>query len=254
MTETINDDPTSQVKVARPGDRLREQWKRWIMMQLGAPVIKVELTEAQVDEFIDSAIKRMSQWGMFEEVCIFRVTPKENGYDLLEMIPEYINVKDVIYSPNQAESLLQGFFTDFAFDNRSFFWYHSTYASMTDFYILNAYNEMYLRTIGNEGQWKVVGNKLYLSPTPDKPVWAAIEYTAFPDKLDVRRDEWIREWALSECMMALGNIRGKYSQLPGPRGELQLDGEQMITRAVEKQEKLLERLNEYIEPALFETG
>ena len=242
------------IGVPRVAEKWRTQWKRWIMTQLGAPVVKVELTEGQVDEAIDSAVRIFSQWGYTEEQMVFIARAKRAEYNLPEMIPEYLEVREVIYSPSQAESLLQGFFTDFSFDSRQFFWYHSTYASMTDYAILNMYNEMYLRTIGNEGQWEVVGDKLILSPIPDRDVCVGITYTAFPKDIDIRRDEWIRSWALSECKMILGRIRSKFSSIPGPRGDISMDGDALITEAKEEQEKLRERLDEYIVPALFSTG
>jgi hypothetical protein len=244
------------VKQHPPGDNLRVRWKEYIMMQLGAPVVKVELTEAQVDAAIDSALNIFSQWAEWEFLGYFTTTPEVGEYDLTQLIPGFINLRDCIYSPSQAESILQGFFSDFNFDNRHFFWYHSTYATMTDYAILNAYNEMYLRTIGKEGQWTTYGNKLVLSPVPDKAVRVALRYSAYPEDNDIRRDEWIRLWALSECKVMLGRIRSKYSSLPGPRGDLSMDGESLISEGREDQTNLRERLNsgEFSVPALFETG
>lgn len=236
------------------GVRPRTQWKNWIMMSLGAPVVKVELTESQVDSSIDSAIKIFSAWAPWEHIGGFTTIPGEAEYDLSKIIPGFIEVRDVLYSPSQAEAILQGFFSDFNFDNRHFFWYHSTYATMADYSILNAYNEMYLRTIGNEGQWTTYGNKLVLSPTPDKSIKVAIRFTAFPEDNDVRRDEWIRQYALAECKIILGRIRSKYSSLPGPRGDLSMDGDSLVSEGREEQAQLRERLNEFFIPALFETG
>lgn len=236
------------------GAKPRQQWKEWIMMQLGAPVIKVELTESMVDSAIDSSIKIFSQWAPWENIGGFTTVSGQSEYDLAEMFPGFIEIRDVIYSPSQAEAILQGFFSDFNFDNRHFFWYHSTYATMADYTILNMYNEMYLRTIGNEGQWTTYGNKLVVSPTPDKNIKVAVRYTAFPEDNDVRRDEWIRHYALAECKIMLGRIRSKYSSLPGPRGDLSMDGDSLVSEGREDQQQLRERLNEFFIPALFETG
>ena len=97
------------------GVRPRTQWKNWIMMSLGAPVVKVELTESQVDSSIDSAIKIFSAWAPWEHIGGFTTIPGEAEYDLSKIIPGFIEVRDVLYSPSQAEAILQGFFSDFIF-------------------------------------------------------------------------------------------------------------------------------------------
>jgi hypothetical protein len=237
------------------GNKLRIQWKEWIMMRLGSPVIKVELTEEMVDSAIDSAVKIFSQWvPQTENIAFFTAEVGCTTYDLKDLAPGYLDVRDVIWSSSQSDSLLQGYFTDFNFGNQQFFWYQSSYATMTDFTILNMYNEMYLRTIGKEPQWEVIGTKLILSPSPTRAVPVAIIYTEYGSDEVFRRDEWLRAWALTECKEMLGEIRRKYSSLPGPRGDVTMNGSELMSEAREDQATLRERLNEYIMPALFEVG
>ena len=236
------------------GNAYRERWKKWILARLGYPMVKVELTNGNIDIAIDEAVQRFSQWAYHgEKIAIFDTVAGQSQYNLLDIIPDYIEFKEVIYNPSVTDVLLTSFLggitTDFSFGSTQISYFQSTYTSMTDFTIWNMYNEMYLRTIGREGQGQVIGNILQLAPAPYQNVKCGILYTSMLIDEDLRRDEWIKEWALTECKLMLGAVRAKYSGLPGPRsGLVNLDGERLISEAREDQNTLRERLNEYREP------
>jgi len=239
---------------------LREQWKKWILFQLGHPVVKVEITNNHLDIAIDEAVRRFSQWApAADKLLIFDAIGGESVYDLTYYIPDYISVRDVIYHPSVTDMLLTNFIggvtTDFSFGSNQISYFHGTYSSMIDFTLWNMYNEQYLRTIGREGMWQIIEHNLILSPAPSVGVKVGIIYNTFLIDEDIRRDEWIKEWALTEVKMALGRIRSKYVSLPGPRGQdITMDGTALIQEAREDREKLLERINEYREPIGWEIG
>jgi hypothetical protein len=55
---------------------------------------------------------------------------------------------------------------------------------------------------------------------------------------------WVREMTFSIAMETLGRIRSKYKSVQIPNGEVQLDGAELITQALDKQEKLRTQLRE----------
>lgn len=57
---------------------------------------------------------------------------------------------------------------------------------------------------------------------------------------------WIREWGLSEAMLMLSNIRGKYGSLPGAGGGVTLNASELRDRAEKIQDKLLQEIDDYI--------
>jgi len=228
-------------------------------MRLGHPMVKVEVTQAVLDLAIDEAVKRFSQWVPGGEVLsIFPAEAGKTRYNLLDIIPDYIQVRDVIYNASVTDNLLTSFLggvtTDFSFGSNQISYFHGTYSTMVDYTLWNMYNEMYLRTIGREGTWSTIGNELILAPAPSQGVQVGVIYTSMLVDFEIRRDEWCKEWALSEVMFALGAARGKYSSLPGPRGDITMDGDRLLGDAKEKQVELRERLNEYMDPIIFETG
>jgi len=241
------------------GTKLRNQWKAFILMRLGHPMVKVEVTSGIIDLAIDEAVQRFSQWVPGGEVLsIFEATAGETIYDLVELIPDYIQVRDVIYSPSVTDNLLTSFLggvtTDFSFGSNQISYFHGTYSTMVDYTLWSMYNEQYLRTIGREGTWSIIGQNLHIAPAPAQGVNVGIVYTSMLVDFEIRRDEWCKEWALSEVMMSLGRARSKYSSMPGPRGDVTLDGAELRTEAKELQAELRERLLEYIDPPQFETG
>lgn len=59
--------------------------------------------------------------------------------------------------------------------------------------------------------------------------------------------EWIRKYGLACVKETLGNIRGKYSSIPIPDGEVTLDGDTLRSDAVTEKENLITQLREILE-------
>tara|TARA_R110000824_G_scaffold195908_3_gene378855 strand:- start:163 stop:1404 length:1242 start_codon:yes stop_codon:yes gene_type:complete len=55
---------------------------------------------------------------------------------------------------------------------------------------------------------------------------------------------WIRQYTLAISMDMLGRIRRKFSSVPIPNGEIQLDGDALVQEAIEKQQQLKDELKE----------
>jgi len=67
------------------------------------------------------------------------------------------------------------------------------------------------------------------------------------DQLNSAAKHWIREMCLANCMVTLGRIRRKFSSIPIPNGDIQLDGDQLASEGIEKQQVLREELKEMLE-------
>ena len=241
------------------GTELREQIKKWILFRLGHPLVKVETTNENLDIAIDEAVRRFSERvGGSEKLAIFDAQEGTARYNLLDIIPEYIAVREVIYSPSKLPAVLLPFLggitSDVTFSTNQVSYFHGTWSSMVDYTLWKIYTEQYYRVVGLEGQYDIIGNEIILAPKPLANVKVGLIYTSLLLDEDIRRDQWIKEWALSEVKWQLGEVRSKYGSIPGPRGDISLNGDALKSEAQEAQEKLLERLNEYETPVLFTTG
>lgn len=248
-------------------DNVREQIAEYIKLSLGHPVVRLELTDQQIDLCINTAVSNFSQWVPgTEHLKVFDLTPGQNKYDLPTILGtnDYIDIRQVIYNRANAYNTVGEFISNFVdgglFPEWGFAGYMGSVGSyggnMTDFVIQGMYNEMFLRTLGLEGSWQVIQNDLYLSPMPLKESKAGVIYTTFATDMNIRRIEWVREWAFAHAKEILGRTRGKFpGGMPGPRGgNIAMDGQVLLAEAKEAKMMLQKRLDEYIEPMGFFTG
>lgn len=255
----------SDISMPDPGNQLRSQIKKYVMGMMGSPVTKVEITEAQCDLAIDNALALFCEWvSDTTSTTYFQTIPNQNTYKLSDLAPGYLAVQEVIYSSSATHNLLLGgFLTDFAFGGGQ-----SSYAggygmgggssglgfSVSEFYVMSMYKDMVLRQLGLAGTWQTYGNTLVLNQTPVVANVAAIIYTKYPEIGDIRRLSWLKEYALADVQIMVGRSRSKYSTIPGPRGEITMDGASLISEGTESKKNLMVRLNEYYMPISITTG
>jgi len=64
---------------------------------------------------------------------------------------------------------------------------------------------------------------------------------------------WVRKYGLACAKETLGNVRGKYQQIPIPNAEVTLDGDTLRSEAQQEKEILLTQLRESLEEASMKT-
>jgi hypothetical protein len=64
----------------------------------------------------------------------------------------------------------------------------------------------------------------------------------------------MRRYMVAQCMMILGRIRSKYSEVPGSGGKINLNGSELIGSAESEFAMLEEKVKLLVEPMGFITG
>ena len=64
--------------------------------------------------------------------------------------------------------------------------------------------------------------------------------------------QWTRQYTLALCKEVLGLVRSKFSSVPIPGGELQLNGADLISQGKEEREKLTTQLRELLETLTYD--
>jgi len=121
--------------------------------------------------------------------------------------------------------------------------------------------------------FKIQGDRIKIFPVPKSSGVIYFEYTLDnEDHLDTAQSEdiisdpsnipyqnikyskinsigkqWIKRYTLALCKEMLGLIRGKYSQIPIPGNEIDLNSEDLLGQASEEKQTLLEELTETLE-------
>jgi|TARA_Y100000310_G_scaffold120174_1_gene118888 hypothetical protein len=231
----------------------------FIMARLGFPVVRVELTDFQIETAIEEAISTLDyhapDWCV--QLCTFATVPGVSLYELPQVVMNnfrYATYRKNLLSVAQANNTLEfDFFIKYFQDNFLFQDF-----SVGDFYIVMSHLEMIRKILGNDGSFIVVnGRYLNIAPTPavTAPQEVIVEFKALDsDTLHPFFINWIQKFACSVSKTILGQIRGKYQVLPSPGGGAQLNGEQLVREGNEEKALLMQALlTEIEEPAAFST-
>ena len=105
-----------------------------------------------------------------------------------------------------------------------------------------SYNEMFHRMSSANGTWEWCGESdIILYPNPLGSHWVIVHYLQ-------RKRDWeavntfMLEYALADAKEILGRIRSKYGTVPGPNGQLTLDGPTLLQESREDKERLRQQL------------
>jgi len=236
-------------------EKVRQQIRDYILLMLGAPVIKLEIDEQNIDLAIDQALMIFEDYAGREyfKYHVFTSTPGKSVY---EMPPDVGLVRNVFYK-EMGNFAFQASDLDGAIPIE-YFYPGGSYASiqgglidpiqpiwgrMGEWVLYKQYEQMYSRVSSNLGGWEWIGGfrtiKLY--PIPFKAQRVIVHYIQKQnDWSEVRQA--MQEGALSYAKEMLGRIRSKYPSPPGPGGGMQLDGQQLLQEAKEERQKWFEDL------------
>lgn len=238
-------------------EKVREDLKDYVLLMLGAPTVKVELDEQQLDLAVDQTLKVFEDYAGREyfDFYTFHTTPGKSVYKMPDDIGVIRNVfykKQATFSfqaqdlggsipidyfyPGGAYSSIQGGLIDPV---------QPIWGRMGEWVLYKQYEQMFARTSSQIGGWEWVGDlqhiKLYPIPCSNQRV--IVHYLQ-------KCKNWkevtlaMQEGALAHAMIMLGHIRGKYGAPPGPSSGMQLDGQYM-------REKGWELLKQWREDLLY---
>jgi hypothetical protein len=218
----------------------------FVLARLGFPVVRVELTEFQIQTAVDEAVTKLDyhapDW--CTQFCTFSTSSGIALYELPQVVMN--NFMSAIYRKNllslaQGEGTLEfDFFIKYFQDNFLFRDF-----SVGDYYLTMQHLEMMRKILGNDGTFNVInGRFLNISPTPTSfQQEVLVEFKAIDtNTLHPYFLNWIQKFSLAISKVILGQIRGKYQTLPSPAGGAQLNGDALVQQGNDEQEKLVEDL------------
>jgi len=234
-----------------------ESLKDFVLARLGAPVIRVELTDFQILTTIDEAISKLDyhapSW--CTNYMTFTTVPSYNIYELPRFVMnnmQYVVYKKSLLAVAAAQGSLEfDFFIKYFQDNflmRDF--------SISDFLLMTMHLEQIRKILSRDGTFDVVDNKfLMLHPTPTQAEEVIVQFRSLnSDSLHPFFVGWIQRFATAVSKIILGGVRGKFDTLPSPGGGARLNGSSLIDEGNKEKEALIEELlNEIEDPPVFTT-
>jgi hypothetical protein len=245
----------NQMSPRRQREKVREQIKEYCLHMLGAPVVKLEFDEQNLDFCVDQAMKVFEDYAG-REYFSYYVFDSVPGKSIYEMPPDVGMIRNVFYKETGT----------FAFQSTDlngaipveYFYPGGAYASiqgglidpvqpiwgrMGEWTLYKQYEQMYSRVSSNLGGWEYIGgfNTVKLYPVPYRVQKVIVNYMQ-------KQKDWpevtqaLQEGALTYLKEILGRIRSKYQSVPGAGGGVVMDGQQLLQEAREDRQKWFEDL------------
>lgn len=246
----------------------KAQLRAKIRRTFGYPLVKVELTDDQIDDAINTAVQEYIEWSVGQSTQETFFTMMISGgqcyYNLPTGVTEVISVT--------TESSSSGINTLFTMEN---YMYNQgmlnlgTAATLVDYHIALDYLETLRKYTPPEFNWKfhVSRNILEIQPVPatgnalqigdyiyDSPGFMLIRAYMLrgsqiagvtEDEIyeDLYGDRWVKDYATALCKRTLGYIRRKFAQFQGMGNQnLVLDGDSLVQEAEADLKELIEEV------------
>jgi len=236
-------------------NKIKQQIRDYILFMLGAPVLKIELDEQNVDFAVDQALKIFEDYAP-REYFSYHIINTNPGQSVYELPPDVGFIRNIFYK-EQGTFAFQASDLDGAIPIE-YFYPGGSYASIQgglidpiqpiwgrggEWVLYKQYEQMYSRISSNLGGWEWVGDhrhiKLY--PIPFKSQKAIVHFLQknkdWPEVLQA-----MQEGALTYAKEMLGRIRTKYQQVPGAGGGVVMDGDKLLQEAREDRKQWFEDL------------
>jgi hypothetical protein len=213
----------------------------WILRRLGAPIVKVELTEEHLDDAVENAKRWFSdRKGVQKLANIYQVS----GKPAYELEPDVDTVLDCVFPQTNADLTL--IFSPYMLIDEKVPYdvfaapgsagLYSTFAQTLQ------YVDMAKRVLSADADWHQEGRVLYVSPVPRISANMIIYYKSHQftlDQLKERDHNLIKRYALAMAKLDLGRIRGKYPEgFNSAQGMRTLDGDKLLEEGKDEEEKL----------------
>lgn len=228
----------------------------WMLRRLGAPLLKVELTQCHFEDNISDAKHWFSAKKGVKKQTIMRTVPGQVEYQLADDID---TVLDVAFSVPPMD--ISTVFYPFAQQGESI--PYNAFMAPGSGGLYSSYTQtlMYVETakrvLGAEPDWRQEGRKLYLFPVPknDNGIWMDYKANIITiEQLNERDHDLVKRYALAKAKADLAEIRGKYDSYPGAQGSTTLNSAILRESALAEIEKLDEEIILSGYPLGFTTG
>lgn len=240
----------------------------WILRRLGAPLLKVELTEEHLQDDIAMALRWFAAKKGYIKTYKQQITPSVTEYQL----PDDVDIVTEVVFPLSTYDLtpitspwgwawpsenlgmpLNGVYNGFGRTGGD------TGGIVSTFFQAMQYSETARRVLNGDLEWRQEARTLFILPRNESNYYPAVivEYTAncfnITD-LNQRDFDLVRRYALMKAKRDLGRIRSKYADYPTAQGSVGLDGPTLISEADTEETALEEEIGASAMPIGFLTG
>lgn len=228
-----------------------------IRMELGYPVVDVELTPEQLDFAITKSlneIRAKSGLGYKRGFFFMRVQPETQRYLLNNKTGGFNKIVDILGIQRLTSSFLSsahgaGVYGQIVMQHL----YNMGTFDLLSYHIMAEYTKTMeiLFAARLTFTWNEQNRELWIHHRfPFSEPYVSVEATVERTEQDIMTDRycrpWIRRWATANARLMLAEIRGKYSTLPGASGSITLNANDLRVAAKEEMETCLAEIDNYL--------
>lgn len=229
----------------------------WVLSQLGAPTINIEVTEEQIFEIIDAAVQKFTEYayGTLEGTVVVQIDGS-GEYPMPEGVTNLIEVS------KGATSNLTNFSSNFGAGYVPDMWSNQFFSnSLTGDIIpsivaISNTKAVLDKYFGNSLSYNFnpYKNILYVQENFSGPVCIHYQYEYVADDVDgIYNHEWIREYSKAKVKELWGTVTGKFDQ--ALVGGARINYDRILQEAETAIQKLDEELlNKWSDPAPIMVG
>ncbi len=234
----------------------RRELMESIRSQLGHPVVEVELTNYQLDTCIQGALesfRKRSGASVRRGFFFLDIEAGKQKYKLTNKVIGYNRIVNVMGAFRFTSAFLSsahgaGVYGQVVLQHL----YNMGTYDLTSFFLVSQYIEQLEQlfatrlTFGWHEHERLLS--FYSSFARNERVLLDVMVERTEQDLITDRyiKTWIERYALSEAMMMLAHIRGKFASLPGAGGGIALNAGELITISQSYREELLSQLDDFI--------
>ena len=234
----------------------RRELAHSLRVQLGYPVVEVELTQNQMDEAIQGALEDYRQRSSRAYRRVFFFLDLKPGFQRYQLTNERVGYHCIV-NVMDIRRLTSAFLTT-AFGSGAYgqvvlqHLYNMGTFDLLSYDLVSQYIEQLEHLFASRMTW--TWNEytreldIYQTISTDERVLidAMVERTEQEIFVDRWSKQWIERRALVECRLMLAEIRGKYGSLPGAGGGVQLNAAELISRAESDLQRIYDDLDNFI--------
>ena len=227
-----------------------------IRQQLGYPVVEVELTNYQLDTCIQGALesfRKRSGASVRRGFYFLDIEPGKQQYLMTNKVLGYHKIVNITSAHRFTSAFLSsahgaGVYGQVVLQHL----YNMGTYDLTSFHLVSQYVEQLeiLFATRLTFGWHEHSRVLSIYNAFTRPEKILIDCMVERTEQDLLKDRliktWIERYALSEAMMILSHIRGKFASLPGAGGGIALNAGELIGIAQSYREELLNQIDEFV--------
>lgn len=227
-----------------------------IRAQLGYPVIEVELTNYQLDTCIQGALesfRKRSGASQLRGFFLLELEPGKQQYMMTNKVKGYNKISTIMgaFRFNSAALGTAGGGGVYAQVALQHLYNMGTY-DLTSWFLVSQYTELLEDLFATRIMfgWHESSRLFSMHSSTQRPERILLDCMVERTEQDLLTDRFIKTWieryALSEAMMLLSHIRGKFASLPGAGGGIALNAAELISISQSYREELLAQVDDFV--------